>query len=114
RGPTPVENFFGSKIMRWFQKIAVFGICLIKRERDLPPASLLGVGAPPFLRQEMLESPQKKGAKLSFPAFYPAQIVPRQQPRKEFLSEILCVVSRIALPAHVSVKWVPVSAAQLR
>src|ERR1051326_8251642 len=62
----------------------------------------------------MLESAKEKRAELTFASVGHAEIVSGQQPREEFLGQILSVVRCMALSARVSVERIPIRPAQLR
>ena len=65
-----------------------------------------------YVGQEMLYGAKKEGAKTAELRIDGIQPVLRQQPGEEFLGQILGIISPITFPANVSIKRVPVSAAQ--
>src|SRR5439155_7780298 len=79
------------------------------------PVSKLTFDAPTTWPFELMlcALPQQERAKLSFVAVGYAEIISRQQPREELLSQILGIVSVITFSANISIKRIPVSAAQL-
>src|SRR5438128_7587775 len=103
-GPAAVEHAFGSQVVGRFQKITVFGIYFIQGEGRMATTALLRMGAAPFFGQEMLQSSEQERAKLSFPPIHATQVISGYQPREKFLGQILSVVGRLPVPAHINVK----------
>ena len=60
----------------------------------------------------MIDGREKEGAELPFARIDLRQIVLTQQPRKEFLSQVLGVLGAVSSPADVSVEGIPVGAAE--
>src|SRR5207244_430719 len=76
-------------------------------------ATLLPMGAVPFIRQKMIHRSEQEGAK---PAFLTANLLERftrEQLRKEPLRQILRFLRPATLTAHVNVKRIPIGPAKL-
>src|SRR5262245_39309525 len=73
--------------------------------------ALLPVSAVPFFGEEMFERSQQKGAELSFAAELADEFV-FHEPREKLLRQVLGVLCAAALAADISVKRIPVSAAE--
>ena len=75
-------------------------------------AAFLSMGLGPFAHQKMFQRSQQERAKLPFVPVGDTEIIPRQQAREEFLSQILGIVSAVTFSANVTIERIPVSAAQ--
>src|SRR5688500_10516871 len=98
--------------MRWLEEIPIFTIQFIKREMGTSATTFLRMRLGSFARQKMFERAQQERSELPFVAVGHAQIISREQPREEFLSQVLGIMHIASFPPNVSVERIPVGAAQ--
>ena len=107
-----VEQLVGRGIVGGFQAVALLGQGQIQRQELLAAAALLRAVLFPFMGQEMVQRGEQEGAEPAAVGVGAGDGVALQEPGEEFLGQVLGVRRRMATPAHVSVKGIPVGLAK--
>ncbi len=111
--PPTIKYLFRSHALHRLNPVAGFGGLGIQGEKGSAAAALLGVGAIPFVGQEVLDARQKEGSKPAFfagdaiePAFFKKQ-------GEERLGQVLGIVRIVPLASNKGVDRVPVICAEI-
>ena len=111
--PTAVEDLFGIGFGRRFALITFFGLEFIEGNDGLAAAAFLGVGARPFVSEEVFHDSEKPGTKAALSGISSVEKAPCEELSKEFLGEFFGCIGIITAAADVSVKRIPIGAAEI-
>ena len=64
--PAMLENSLRTALVHGFEPIPLLGFLRVERKNRASAAALLGIGAVPFVGQEVFERGEQKGAELPF------------------------------------------------
>jgi len=111
--PTAIEDLFGIRFGDRFNLVTLFSFEFIQGNEGPAPTTFLGMGAGPFMGQEMLHDTEEPGTKAALGGISSVEQPPGEKLSEKFLGEFFGGFGIITAATDISVQRIPIGAAEV-